>query len=71
MPPQHGSLVSPNGGDYGFKSSRGGAAHGDRKIENGKLCSKALYLSNDVRVKGEDLYRERADGEIVQFVESH
>ncbi len=63
-----------NGGDYDFKSSQGFADHGDWKAEDGKVCSKGSkipYSCNDVRVKGDELYLRRDNGEIIQFVESH
>ncbi|WP_296650777.1 hypothetical protein [Paraburkholderia sp.] len=63
-----------NSGGYDFKSSKGFADHGDWKAEDGKICSKGSkmpYSCNEVRIKGDDLYLKRDNGEIVQFVESH
>jgi hypothetical protein len=63
-----------NSGDYDFKSSKGFSDHGEWKAEDGKICSKGSkipYSCSDVRVKGDDLYLKRDNGEIIQFVESH
>lgn len=63
-----------NDGAFDFKSSKGFTDHGDWKAEDGKICSKGSkipYACNDVRMKGDDLYLKRDNGEIVQFVEEH
>ncbi|WP_175716579.1 hypothetical protein [Burkholderia anthina] len=63
-----------NNGDYDFKSSQGFTDHGDWKAGDGRICSKGRkipHACNDVRVKGDDLYLTRDNGEIIQFVESH
>lgn len=63
-----------NSGDYDFKSSKGFSDHGDWKADDGKVCSKGSkipYSCNDVRIKGDDIFLRRDNGEIIQFVESH
>lgn len=60
-------------GNYDFKSSKGFADHGDWQAQDGKVCSKGSkipYSCNDVRMKGNDMYLKRDNGEVVEFVEA-